>query len=105
MNTIINLGKSSTERLSRILSKHLSRSPQGQEIISTFKKDKGQGEKALIAYLNESLPTNEMLRRQITEALDEEGAKRFTTIVANGGSVGEIINVGQLDKLDIHNYI
>lgn len=105
MNTVINLGESQREKLSRILSRHLSRSTQGKEIISTFKEDKRQGREALLAYLNGSLPENEVLRKQIADALGEQYAERFTTIVAGGGSVGEIINVGQLDKLDIHYYI
>ncbi|SRR6266545_2552388 len=105
MNTIINLGKSQTEKLSQILSRHLSRSPQGKEIISKFKEDRGQGREALLAYLNASLPANETLTKLLADALGEEHAERFTTIVAGGGSVGEIINVGQLDKLDIHYYI
>jgi tetratricopeptide (TPR) repeat protein len=105
VNTVINLGNSQADKLSQILSKHLSRSSQGKEIISKFREDREQGREALLAYLNARLPANEMLTKQIADALGEEYGARFITIVAGGGSVGEIINVGQLDKLDIHYYV
>lgn len=105
MNTRIHLCEPQTEQLSRILSKHLSQSSQGKEIITTLKHDRQQGQEALLAYLDENLPANEALMKEIAGALGENPGKQFTTIVANGGKVGEIINVNQLDQLNIYHYV
>ena len=102
MSTIINLGSSQIKSLSRILSRHLSRSSQGKEIINELRRDREQGPKSLLAYLDEQLPEDKELARKLEQALGKEHGTQFNTIVASGGSVGEIISIGQLDRLDIH---
>jgi tetratricopeptide (TPR) repeat protein len=105
VNTHINLGSNQQTKLSEILSRHLSRSPQGKQIISKFRQDERQGREALIDYLDHRLPEDEALTTRIAETLGGRYRNLFTTIVAEGGSVGDIININQLDELTIKYYV
>jgi hypothetical protein len=69
VNTHINLGSNQQTKLSEILSRHLSRSPQGKQIISKFRQDERQGREALIDYLDHRLPEDEALTTRIAETL------------------------------------
>lgn len=105
MSTIINLDSKQKEDISRVLSKYLSRSAQGKKIIAEIEDDQVQGGEALIAYLDERLPHDEALRSEIVEALEKSEREQFITVITQGGSVGEVINIGQLDELDIRYYL
>ncbi|UCC52882.1 MAG: hypothetical protein JSV68_02735, partial [Anaerolineaceae bacterium] len=68
MSTIINLGNKQKEDLSQVLSRHLSRNSQGKKIIAELADDSEQGGKDLVAYLDQRLPQDEALRKQIGAA-------------------------------------
>ena len=104
-NTILNFDGHQKEKLSQILGRSLSRSSLGKKIISQFRGNKNQGAQALVAYLDKTLPADPKLTNQIADILGEEHRQQFINIVTTGGSVGEIINIGQLGELSIRYYV
>lgn len=105
MSPLLNWGKKRPHALSEVLSKHLNRSAEGREIIRAFDKDRDAGGTALIEYLNTHLPEYPELQAQIKETLGRDAGEKFTTIVAGGGHVDQIINISELKSLSIQYYV
>jgi tetratricopeptide (TPR) repeat protein len=105
VSTIINLDSHQRDKLSHTLGQYLSKTSLGKKIISRFQGNNDEGAEALLAYLDRILPENRNLTKQIADILGEEHGQQFITTVNTGGSVGEIINVGQLGELTIRYYV
>jgi tetratricopeptide (TPR) repeat protein len=105
VSTIINLDSHQRDKLSHTLGQYLSKTSLGKKIISRFQGNNDEGAEALLDYLDKTLPENRNLTKQIADILGEEHGQQFITTVNTGGSVGEIINVGQLGELTIRYYV
>ena len=105
MNPVLNLGRKQIQTLSQVLSKYLSRTQEGKKIIRTFEKDRESGSAELLRYINKRLKDQPEFQRQIKKALGEKAGERFSTIVAGGGHVDQIINAGVVEQLSIQYYI
>ncbi len=88
-----------------MLSKYLSRTQEGKKIIRTFEKDRESGSAELLRYIDKRLKDQPEFQRQVKKALGEEASERFSTIVASGGHVDQIINAGVVEQLSIQYYI
>jgi tetratricopeptide (TPR) repeat protein len=104
VNPVLNLGRNQIRALSQVLSKHLSRTAHGQEIIQVFGKNNESGRAVLFEYLKAHLPENPGLQSQIKAALGDEAGGRFTTIVTDGAYVDQIFNIKELESLSIRYY-
>ncbi len=105
MKPAVDLGRNQIQALSRVLSRHLSRTAKGREIIRTFENNRDLGSAALLDYLDTRLQDQPQLQKQVKDALGEEAGEKFTTIVASGGHVDQIINAGTIENLSIQYYI
>ena len=105
MNPVLNLGKGQRQTLSHVLSKYLSRTAEGKKIIRTFDKDREAGSSAILEYVDKHLKDQPEFQRQVKKVLGEEAGERFSTIVASGGHVDQIINAEVVEKLSIQYYI
>ena len=105
MNQVLNLGRKQIQTLSQVLSKYLSRTQEGKKIIRTFEKDREFGSAELLSYIDKRLKDQPEFQRQVKKALGEEAGERFSTIVASGGHVDQIINADIVEKLSIQYYI
>ena len=88
-----------------MLSKYLSRTQEGKKIIRTFEKDRESGSAELLRYIDKRLKDQPEFQRQVKKALGEEASERFSTIVAGGGHVDQMINAGVVEQLSIQYYI
>jgi tetratricopeptide (TPR) repeat protein len=105
VNPVLNLGRKQLQNLSQVLSKYLSRTQEGKKIIRAFDKDRESGSSAILEYVDKHLMDQPEFQRQVKNALGEEDGERFSTIVASGGHVDQIINAEVVEKLSIQYYI
>lgn len=105
MSPLLNLGRKRNYTLSQVLSNFLSRTKEGKAIIRAFEKDRESASAAIVAYIEQHLKDQPEFQRQIQAALGKEEAERFSTIVASGGHVDQIINAGIVEQLSIRYYM
>lgn len=102
MSPIINQGGKRKLTLSQVLSNFLSRTREGKEIIRAFGKNRESASAAIVDYVDQHLKDQPEFQRQLREALGNEEGERFSTLVAKGGHVDQIINAGVVEQLEIH---
>lgn len=84
----------------RTIKKHLEKKPEGKRIIKTFESDRQRNSVVLINYLRDELSKDDALTEKIVKAHGNISKTEIKTII-NGGEIGQIINIGQLDRLTI----
>lgn len=105
MSPLLNLGRRQKPSLSQVLSSFLSRTPEGKAIIHLFERDREAGSAQIVDYIEERLKDQPEFQRQIEAALGREEGQRFTTLVAEGGHVDQLINAQVVEQLEIRYYL
>lgn len=105
MSPLLNLGRRKNRSLSEVLSTYLSRTREGKNIIRAFEKNPSSASPAIVDYVDRHLKDQPEFQQQLREVLGKEASERFSTVVAGGGHVDQIINAELVEQLEIRYYI